>query len=60
MSELFLETKRPSVKCHRKKHDECKNQKGECGCNCHRLQELQNQLDEAFKKDTSHMEALSY
>ena len=32
---IFLETKRPSVKCHRRKHEECKNKSLTCGCECH-------------------------
>lgn len=36
-----------SVKCRRKKHDECKNKNKTCECSCHRIILLQKELDEA-------------
>ena len=43
---IFLDTVKLSVKCHRKKHEACKNQNGTCGCSCHRVKELQKELDQ--------------
>ena len=37
---LFLEEKRLSVKCHRHKHEQCRNKSKLCGCSCHRVIEL--------------------
>ena len=43
---IFLQSPKLSVKCHRKKHEACKNQNGTCECDCHRIKELQREMDE--------------
>lgn len=37
---IFLDEKRLSVKCHRNKHDTCRNKDNSCGCECHRVKQL--------------------
>lgn len=37
---IFLETQKPSVKCYRHKHEQCLNKSKNCGCECHRVIEL--------------------
>lgn len=61
MSEIFLEQKRLSVKCHRNKHEQCKNISKSCGCDCHRMAELQRQLDAASQRPIeSHVRRMAY
>ena len=57
MSEIFLEQKLLSVKCHRKRCGECKNQNNTYGHSCHRIKELHKELDQASERSIkSHME----
>lgn len=37
---IFLEDVKTSTKCHRKKHQDCKNKFKNCGCMCHRVEQL--------------------
>lgn len=41
---IFLETKKTSSKCHRHKHDDCRNKSKTCGCECHRVKELNKEI----------------
>ena len=43
---IFLDQVKLSVKCHRDRHESCRNQKKTCSCQCHRNEELQKILDE--------------
>ena len=36
---IFLDDVKLSVKCHRNRHDECRNKQGKCGCMCHVVQQ---------------------
>ena len=40
---IFLDETKLSVKCHRKKHELCKNKQGNCGCECHVVNQKNNE-----------------
>jgi len=63
MSIFDMEIKRSSTQCHRGSHQNCKNSKDNCGCDCHvkykrKMMELERRLREAFAAST-HVQVLS-
>lgn len=40
MSIFLSEIKKTTVACHRKKHQQCKNSKEQCECECHVVERM--------------------